>query len=201
MMQSSQGSRQVKHTSENGFSLLEVIIVVAIIMVLVALTLITMTSSVRNYRLGSSARELASSVQLVKIKATTRDAQYCVVADTSTTPHSYRVEFLPRPGPPSSPPGAPPWLPDPAAGSIRFPAGVSFDNSGISSAPPGQTTAQASGMRFNTRGLLIDFTTGAPLNGSCFYLQGNTGRPLAVCSSLAGKTTVYRLNSGTWEVQ
>lgn len=195
MMQSSQGSRQVKHTSENGFSLLEVIIVVAIIMVLVGLTLITMTSSVRNYRLSSAARQLAATVQMAKIKAMARDAQYRVVADTSTTPHSFVVQFRPR--------GAASFAPDPNSDRFTFPTSVRFDNSGISAAPPGQTTTQATEMGFNTRGLLVNLalTPPPPINGSCFYLQGNTDRPLAVCSSLAGKTTVYRLYSGNWEAQ
>jgi hypothetical protein len=56
-------------------------------------------------------------------------------------------------------------------------------------------------MTFNSIGLLFDTTTLQPADGRCFYLQGNTDRPAAVCSTSVGRTAIYRLQNGTWEKQ
>ena len=178
------------HGSQSGFSLIEVLIVVIIVMVLVAITAKSMGSLVANYRLSSAAREIAATAQMAKIKGTARDARYRVWINN--TARTYRVEAFPRGGS---------WTLDANAADMPLPTGVNFSTTGISSAPPGQTTTQADEMSFNTRGLLIDTVTFAPTDGRCFYLQGNTTQPFAVCSTLTGKTTVYRLSGSTWEVQ
>ena len=179
-----------RHGSQTGFSIIELIIVAVIIMVLVAIAAKSMGSAVRNYRLSGVARDVAATAQMAKMKGSARDARYRVRINTGA--RTYRVEAFPRGGS---------WTLDTNAIDMPLPTGVNFSTTGISSAPPGQTTTQAGEMSFNTRGLLIDTVTFAPTNGRCFYLQGNTAQPFAVCSTLTGKTTVYRLSGSTWEVQ
>ncbi len=177
--------------SQSGFSLLEVIIVVIIVMVMAAMAAKWMGAAVSRYRLSGTAHEIAASAQLARIKATTGDARFKVKRNTSPV-RTYRTEFKTRTGS---------WTLDPLSADYPLPTDVNFDTTGISAAPPGQTTTQATAMVFNTRGLLINDSSGAPVDGRCFYLQGNTDRPFAVCANLTGKITVYRRFGSVWEIQ
>ena len=176
--------------SQSGFSLIEVIIVVIIVMVMAAMAAKWMGPAIASYRLSGTAHEIAAAAQLARIKATTSDARFRVFPNTGA--RTYRMEFKTRTGS---------WTLDPLSADYPLPTGVNFDTTGITVAPPGQTTTQATAMVFNTRGLLINDSTGAPVDGRCFYLQGNTDRPFAVCANLTGKITVYRLFGSVWEIQ
>ncbi len=195
MIDETEGTR----SSQSGFSIIELIIVVVIIMVLAGMAAKWMSPAIRSYRLSGTAFEIAATARLARIKATTGDARYRTLVNT--TARTYQVQRYPR--------GGTGWLTfDVGAASQQVPwpsnllaAGVNFSTTGISAAPPGQSTTQATDMVFNTRGLLINPSTGVPVNGRCFYLQGDTDRPLAVCANLAGKVTVYRRFGSVWEVQ
>ena len=179
------------HSSQSGFSLIEVIVVVIIIMIMAAMAAKWMGAAVANYRLSGTAREIAAAAQLARTKATTRDARFRVLPNTGA--RTYRTEFKTRTGS---------WGLDPLSADYPLPAGVNFSTTGITPISPGETTVtQATAMVFNTRGLLINDSTGAPVSGRCFYLQGNTDRPFAVCANLTGKVTVYRLFGSVWEIQ
>ena len=186
-------------SSQSGFSIIELIIVVIIIMVLAGMAAKWMWPAIRIYRLSGTAFEIAATARLARIKATTGDARYRVLVNTGA--RTYQVQRYPR--------GGSAWLTfdvGPGTQQVPWPSillgtGVNFDTTGITSAPPGQSTTQATAMVFNTRGLLINPSTGVPVNGRCFYLQGNTDGPLAVCANLAGKVTVYRRFGSVWEVQ
>jgi len=184
--------RRAKSQPQRGFSLIELVIVVAIIMVLLGLALTSMTNAMTSYRLNSTARSIATTVQLGRTKALARDARYRLARATA----AYRMEFKLRP------PGSP-WTLDTATGELPLASGVGFSDTGIPAPPPGfgGTVTQAADMTFNTRGILIDDGTSAPLVGSCFYLQARRVRPVAVCTTMVGKTTVFRLAGGTWEAQ
>ena len=187
MIDETEGTR----SSQSGFSIIELIIVVVIIMVLAGMAAKWMSPAIRSYRLSGTAFEIAATAQLARIKATTGDARFKVKRNTSPA-RTYRTEFKTRTGS---------WTLDPLSADYPLPTGVNFDTTGITAAPPGQTTTQATAMVFNTRGLLINDSSGAPVDGHCFYLQGNTDRPFAVCANLTGKITVYRRFGSVWEVQ
>ena len=179
-------------SSQSGFGIIELIIVVVIILVLAGMAVKWMSPAIRSYRLSGTAFEIAATIRLARIKATTRDARYRVVPNVGA--RTYRTELRVR-GPST------PWTLESGTTDYPLATGVNFDTTGISAAPPGQSTTQATEMVFNTRGLLINDSTNVPVDGRCFYLQGNTDRPLAVCANLAGKVTVYRLFGSVWEVQ
>lgn len=188
-----------QHGEQSGFSVIELIVVVAITLVLAALTGKSMVSAVANYRLSSAARGLAATAQLAKIKATARDARYQVIVNTGVG--TYRIQRCLRP-----PPGSATctWQLDPGSDDITLPPGVSFIAAAVAPPPSGQSGGPDPDMTFNSRGLLVVNTnapTAATVNTRCFYLQGQSNRIYAVCSTLAGKTTVYRQLGSAWEVQ
>ncbi len=180
--------RQGKGDSQRGVTVIELVITVLIGMVLAGLAAGAMFSAVASYRLSSAARSLAASAQLAKIKATARDAQYRVVIDASA--RTYRIEYRAR--------GSTSWVLDPGSADISLPPRVDFITATVSSPPAGQSGGPDTDMTFNTRGLLVSGS--GPINSRCFYLQGSSAQVLGVCSTLAGKTTVYRQSGTSWEV-
>ena len=176
---------------ERGVGLLEMLIVVIVGLVLTAMTAKAMFSAMDTYRVSSAGHEIASLMQLAKMKATSRDTRYRV-APYGT---AYRLERYNR--------SSNAWESDPGSGMINLPSGVQFSTTSpisIASPPPGMgsTVTQASDVIFNSRAILVD-NSGVPVDSRCFYLQGKTLRPVAVGSNLAGALTVYRLGSSGWE--
>jgi len=180
---------------EHGFSVIELIIVVAVIMVLAALSGKAMWSAVANYRMDTAAREIAGSVQMAKMKATARDARYQVLINT--TAGTYRIQRLTAAG------GT--WELDPGTDDYTLPSGVSFRATAAASAPTGHTAGPNTEMTFNTRGLLIQNVTTATaslVDSRCFYMESSAGaRSAAVCTGVTGKTAVYRLTGSAWDTQ
>lgn len=181
---------------QRGVSLPEVLIILAISMVMVALTSNSMQSAVNIYQVTRSCRQLSALAQLARTQAAGRATRYRVLIDASA--RSYRMQFCSS----SSGSTCTAWSADPYSGTVTLPPGVSFTASGISVVPPDQPSITlATEMTFNSMGLLYDESTNALADGRCFYLQASGDRPRAVCSTMAGKTTVARLNGSTWESQ
>lgn len=157
--------------------------------------------------MNTASRQLAAMSQLAKIKATSRNTWYRLATNTGN--RTYRLEVYDR----NVTPGV--WNVDPGNDWVTLPPGIQFlSGLGIATPPPGHSGTPATEMAFNTRGLLVNWSAGppptaAPLNSRCIYLvrmgvEGAGVRPTAVCASLAGKTSVYRLatgSSGAWEIQ
>ena len=178
---------------QHGFSLLEVILVVAITLVLTAMTARSMGGAIGNYRLNTTSRNLTALAQLAKVKATARDTRYRI----STSGSTYQLDRFDR--------TTSTWVMESNTAAYNLAPGVTFSTTGITTAPPIESptpaVTQATNMTFNTRGLLIDDATGAAVNSRCFYLRGVPRYPNAVCSSLAGRSVVYRYDGGNWIVQ
>lgn len=188
---------------QQGFSLLEAIMVVVVTLVLVALTAKSMLSARDNYNLSSAARQVASLAQLARTKAMARFTRFQVkVSTTGTTANTYRMEVCTSPNATTNACDA--WDLDPLSADTPLPSGVTFSTSQITGkGAAGETpAAQATEMTFNSRGLLWDSPNKTPADVRCFYLQSRTlRRPMAVCSTMVGQTTVYRLYGTNWEKQ
>jgi Tfp pilus assembly protein FimT len=190
-------NRETRLANQRGITLPEVAIVVAMSMVMAALTSQSMQSAVNSYQMTRSCRQLAALAQMARIHAAGRATRYRLRIDA--TNRRYLVEYC------SSSSGniCTAWTADPYTGQTQLPTGVSFTAAGIGVTPPEQSSVTlASEMTFNSLGLLYDESGHQLADGRCFYLQASSGdRPMAVCATMAGKTTMYRLYSGTWEVQ
>jgi len=190
-------NRETRLANQRGITLPEVAIVVAMSMVMAALTSQSMQSAVNVYQMTRSCRQLSALAQMSKIHAAGRATRYRLRIDA--TNRQYLVEYCSS----SSGTDCTAWTADPYTGRTQLPTGVSFTAAGIGVTPPEQgSVTLASEMTFNSMGLLYDESGHQLADGRCFYLQASSGeRPMAVCATMAGKTTVYQLYSGTWEAQ
>ena len=182
----------VSRKAHSGFSLVEALVVVAISLVVIGMAAKAMFSAVNTYRVDTAGNQLASLVHVAKMKAAAHNTRYRVV----NYANAYGMERYNR--------TTDVWETDPGSAAFNLPRGVAFSTSSptaISTPAPGMdSVAEATSLTYNTRALLVD-DSGVMLDGGCFYLQGSTLRPIAVCSNLPGKVTQYRWNGSAWEVK
>ncbi len=180
---------------QRGFSLLEAIIVVAVTLVLTAMAAKGFQSIKNSYELNTATREIASLAQLARGRATGRATRFRVLIDTSD--RSFKMQSCTA----RSTNTCTTWTDDTQSQSGVLPASVSFITSGVSPAPQGSSVTYPTDFTFNSRGLQVN-DTGVPVDNRCFYLQGQqVGRIMAVCTTLTGRTVVWRLSGSTWEQQ
>jgi len=189
-----------KSLIQAGFSLLEAIVITGVTLCLMAMSAKFMFSALDNYQAASSARELGASVQLARAKATAKNNRYRVAIDA--TAGAFAVQSCTAQDLSTTPPGCAGWALDAPGAVIRLAKGVKFSTAGIVAPAPGDASGpnQTTAMTFNSRGLLVDASNN-PANNACFYVQRAGAQPTAVCSTMVGKTTVYRLRGSTWEAQ
>ena len=205
------GSRPLFHR-ERGFTLVEVLIVVAIVLVMATIAVPQFNTAIRNYRINTTARQVQALATLAHVKAAARNTRYRVIVNTGVTPNIYRLQVCndavaTRTNPCLA------WGPDASSAPNLLPPGVAFAIAATTTtaapvaisasttnpagcAPP--APCQTANMTFNSRGLLFSETFNAPADYRCFYLAGRGARPMAVCSVLTGRTIVYVLDSGAW---
>ncbi len=191
----------VRSERERGFTLIELVIIVAISLVMVALTGKGMMSAVDNYKVASAARQVMATVQVAHLKAPANNTRFRVTIDP--TAGTWLLERCTSASPSAPCNATTGWSAEPGYVPIALPLNVRFSAAGITAIPPDQTdVTQAGDMTFNTMSMLVDMATGQPAaGGRCFYIQGNTDRPAAVCSNMVGRTAFYRLSGGVWELQ
>ena len=80
--------RQAKQAmrSEEGFSLLEMVIVAALILIATAIALLLAQNVIRNVHLHQAAANYANLLQQARVRAVQDDTYYAVFMDTSTSP-------------------------------------------------------------------------------------------------------------------
>ena len=195
-----------------GFSMIELIIVIAIIMIMAAAAIPLLGPTLQNYRLRGDARNIASLLALARIRAASdfTRAEVCFdfaggICTPTSQPNTYQVElwnkttnaFAPEPG----------TFPQALSKGDFFPANSVLTAQGI---PPtgGQTTiGQGTGVPgppvasvqiiFNSRGIAIDPVTLNPVGTDAIYIS-NTTAYCAVTASLAGQTATWRYVSNAW---
>jgi type II secretory pathway pseudopilin PulG len=187
---------------QGGFSLLEAVIVVAVTLVLVGLTGKAMFSARENYNVTTAARQIASLAQVARTRAMAGDTRFRLVIDT--TARTYRTEMCSKNSTGTA--CVDPWPVAAGTAPVSLPPRVNYSTTtpvSIPAPPPGNGTAvtQATEMTFNSRGLLFDATSGQPTDTRCFYIQGNNNRPMAVCSTMTGQTSVFQWVGSEWKRQ
>jgi prepilin-type N-terminal cleavage/methylation domain-containing protein len=175
-----------------GFTLVEMVIVVAVIGVMAAVALPSIIGYVKVYKIRGATQEVAGEIQAARMKAISRNVNFGVVfvtlpADPALYPpgtpsNRYRwvYEDLPNPNPlppPAPPPGGPaprPWD-DPGAqgGTIKtLPTGVYFDLAPPPLPPPAAPGPNSCTLRFTRLGMYQDTQPPArPANPACVTEQ------------------------------
>ena len=192
----------------SGFSLLELLILVAVTAVIVALALPSVMNSLKNYRLNADAASTADYLNVARMRAASQFAPYRV--NVSTTTSSFNMEKLCGATATSVDPAC--TGPYSAFSTPQIELGTQFANqedtyascrpSGVTSYP-GSITADASGcpnlvqFYFNTRGAPVD-GAGNPLSngGAVVYLSNTIGLVDAVTVSLGGSAAAWTWIAG-----
>jgi prepilin-type N-terminal cleavage/methylation domain-containing protein len=162
-----------------GYSLIELLLVVAIIVILAAISLPNIGQYIRNFRIRGASQQVAGEIQTARMKAISKNVNLGVVfAAVSATEYRYAVEddLNPQGGAPhpwgivaaeGGPGGWPTLLTDPAqSGPLRtLPVGVVFDSpvNCLWPTPPGPAP-NTWGVRFGR------------LGGACQFAIGNCGQ-------------------------
>ena|SRR5260221_14709644 len=73
--------------TQAGFSLVELIVVLALILIIVAVSIPSITQTINNYRLDAAGHAVASLLQQTRIQAVKTNTPYYAQFDTTTTPN------------------------------------------------------------------------------------------------------------------
>jgi prepilin-type N-terminal cleavage/methylation domain-containing protein len=200
-------------STDQGFSLIELLIVVAIIAIMAAISLPMIAGYLRIYKIRGASQEVAKEIQAVRGRAISKNANFGMVflvvnstsyrwvaeddqdsQDTTFTPNARipLVDALPDP------------IGDPPAGTqygaLQFlPGGIEFSQA-CAETPTGGTWE--SGMRFNRLGAWCRPSTGEPCPaidpGADFVWTNPTGTGAVIClrQPATGLTRTVAVSTG-----
>ena len=198
--------QRVRGTSDgrNGFSLLEVLMVVGISTVVAAIAVPMMKNTIGDFKLSGDARGLTNAVSLAKLRAASDFSQSRLYVDRDA--RSYHVEVWAKTAVP------PDWVTE--GGIISLSTSDIFGFSVVGAAPPntqaaigqappcltrlGAAIANTFCILFNSRGIPVDSAgvppaVGAPTGNNAIYITDNTA-VFGVTLSATGLIKLWRTN-------
>lgn len=187
-----------KHKSA-GFTILELVVAVAVILLLSAIAIPNATAMLRSYRLSGSARAVAHQLSLTRLRAETEFTNSQLVIDPVA--NSYTLQLCTTGGKADTCTTAGDYNNE---GTQFLATGISF-GFGVAAAPPAGTQAalqQTLQTRFNSRGIPILLDGSGNTNpNDVIYVTDNQGSSYAVSVSVGGHTRVYQYVAGAWKQQ
>ena len=186
--------------SDQGFSLLEMMVVLVIAIVIAAMAMPKVMSIVRNTRTAGDAQSLNSAILLAKMRAASDFARARVYMDL--TANTYRVDVYPS--------GGSAWTTE--GGTQSLATGNSFGYGSLTAAPSGvasltqspaclqgmvaaNTIANTACIMFNSRGIPVDSTWSATPNDAVYVTDGKT--VVGVTVGATGLTKIWRSPAST----
>jgi type IV fimbrial biogenesis protein FimT len=194
----------VRDQRQAGFSLLEICVVLVIAMIVMAIAIPLFSETIREYRLRSSASDLATFLQRARMQAVRDNRFYTVrTGQVGSTPLVYSQFYVDVNGNATADsgdvitqlPGQVTLVPAPSGGSALSASVLGF-------------TPQASPVGFNGRGtpcvvngtVCVSWgTSPAAPAGFVYYLQANTGELAAVSVSPTGRIHTWTRQGSTWQ--
>lgn len=166
--------RRLHH--DGGFSLVDILVAIALLGIVTAMAIPMADSSARGFGMRGDAQAVANMVALAKMRAASRFTRARIRADLNL--NTYRLEVWDK--------TAGRWVAD--GGDVQLTRGVTFGFGGIPAAPPntqaaigqspactGQNSlaadfiANTACIVFNSRGVPVD-PAGAPVGGNALYI-------------------------------
>jgi prepilin-type N-terminal cleavage/methylation domain-containing protein len=183
-----------KRGPRGGFSLLELVIVMAIVLVIAGLAIPKVVTIAQNLRTGGDARDLNGAILVAKMRASSDYAQARLHVDLSTQTFWIEVE----------PSGSTTWTTE--GGTQYLSTNVTFGYGSLTSPPSGtqSTLGQATACTgfsnsaciiFNSRGIPVD-TTNTPYGNYAIYVTD--GKSVSgVTVSITGVTHIWRTDASS----
>jgi len=195
-------ARYIPQHKQTGFSLIELMIVIAIIGTFISVALLNITSVRRNYGVINDTGKLSALVTLARMRAVSTFSRVQVLCNNVTNQCSLQTK----------PYGSSTWSADSNKQTLTLTQGVSFGvPPGVSAGVGGQSSTtpyQGSSAQsisyaviLNSRGLpIVDNATGTSVSDYALYLLGPNNISMAVATDGTGTSSVYALNGSQWQV-
>jgi prepilin-type N-terminal cleavage/methylation domain-containing protein len=203
-------SKRMEHGSNSkrgrgGFTLLELLIVMAVVIVVAGMAIPKVMTMVNNMRTEGDAENLNSAILLAKMRAGADFARARVYADLSA--NTYHIEVFTSGDTQWRAEGGTQYLSNNATfgyGSLSIPptgaasvaqAPACLENDMVAS----NTYSNTACVMFNSRGIPVDNTMAATTNDALYITNGTTVTGVVV--SATGLTKIWRTGSSTavWE--
>jgi prepilin-type N-terminal cleavage/methylation domain-containing protein len=173
-----------------GFSMLELLIVIAIIGVIAAFALPSAINFVKAYKLHADASAIASQLNVTRFRATSQYTPYRLHVTAASG--LFRMDRLGT---------------DYTSSYTEISLGLSQGDSFLTSCPvsvkpgtiPSSFSTASTDIYFNTRGLPVD-SSKTPTDNNVIYLKNQNNLYDAITVSLGGRITVwgYSTTTSTW---
>ncbi len=176
-----------------GFTILELVIVMASILLLSAIAIPQATGALRAYRLTGNARAIAHQVSLARLRAETDFTNAQLAINTAVVPNTYTIQVWDKPSATFQVEG----------GTQYLSQGISFGFGTATVPAAGQAAMQQTVQtRFNSRGIpiLLD-GSGSTNPNDVIYLADDQGHAYAIGVTVGGHVRVYQYTGGVWKQQ
>ncbi|HEX4785159.1 MAG TPA: prepilin-type N-terminal cleavage/methylation domain-containing protein [Candidatus Sulfotelmatobacter sp.] len=182
--------------SDGGFSLIELMIVVAITMVILAISIPSLSAALQSFEAGGDARGIAGQLSLARLRAAANFTQARV--NFNLAGGTYQLEVCtPQTGYTCESTTNPPtWTID--GGVHQLSAKTAFGFGSLTTPAGTQTTiTQTNFIVFNSRGIPVDATNTAT-GSDAIYLNNQGGTYYAITVSPSSRINVWQLTGSTW---
>jgi len=179
---------------ERGFTLIEMMAVVAVLMVIMTMAIPLFTNVLRTYQLSGDARAIAGQISLASMRAAngfTRSRLHLITTSGGAYNGTYQLQLWNK--------TTSAFAVDGTGGEPPLSQGVTFSAGQASSAPPNSqtTVAETGDIVFNSRGIPVDPTTFAPVATDVIYISNKVGT-YAIAVSPTGQINTWQYSSGAW---
>jgi len=182
-------------TTSTGFTVIELVIGMAVVLLLAAFAIPNTLATLRAYRLSGSSHSLAHQLSLARLRAQTDFTQAQLVIDPAT--NSYSVQVCTVAGKANNCTAAGDYANE---GTQFLGSGISFGFGPAGSAAAGQAPMQQTlQTRFNSRGvpILLDGSGNTNAN-DVIYLTDGQANTFAVSVTVGGHARVWRYDGSGW---